>query len=253
MRVQRLAAVVVAAVVSVLGLGTLPAQAAPAEQSTPSVAAQAIAGSSPENMYEFLETWMLDIGAYWSSVPDVAPFAYYSFPAPGEVVASGCDGVLTNDDSAFYCPTDDTVYLSQSLAARIWDGTFEIYPGQFAAAPAGDTGVLYVLGHEYAHNLQTELGLYGDPSYSGDDPYPLINTELHADCWSGVYLRAKLDAGQLEEGDPEEAIWAAARVGDYAYDNPTHHGTPDQRVAAFTVGYDSGQPITCDEVLFAEH
>ncbi len=252
MRVRRLAAVAAATVLSFVGLGTLPAQAAPAEQPTASVAVQAIAGSSPEDMYDFLETWTLDIGAYWSSVPGVTPFAYYAFPAEGESVESGC-GVPTTDDSAFYCPLDDTVFLSQSLAARIWDGTFEIYPGQFAAGPAGDTGVLYVLGHEYAHNLQTELGLYGDPTYSADDPYPLINTELHADCWSGVYLRAKLDAGQLEEGDPDEAVWAAARVGDYAYDNPTHHGTPDQRVAAFLVGYDNGQPIACDEVLLGQY
>jgi|tagenome__1003787_1003787.scaffolds.fasta_scaffold20481731_1 predicted metalloprotease len=252
MRVRRLAAIVGAAVVSLLGPAALPAQAAPAEQPTASVAVQAIAGSSPDDMYGFLETWILDIGGYWSSVPDMAPFAYYSFPAPGESVESGCD-VPTDDDSAFYCPVDDTVYVSQSLSARIWDGTFEVYPGQFAAAPAGDTGVLYVLGHEYAHNVQTEVGLYGDPLSSADDPYPLINTELHADCWSGVYLRAKLDAGQLEEGDPEEAIWAAARVGDYAYDDPGHHGTPDQRVAAFKVGYDSGQPIACDEVLQAQY
>jgi uncharacterized protein len=251
MRVRRLAAVVGAAVVSLLGPGALPAQAAPAEQPTSS-AARIIGDSSPENMYEFLETWTLDIGAYWSSVPEMTPFVYYGFPAEGESEESGC-GVPTDDDSAFYCPADDTIFVSQSLAERIWDGTFEVYPGQFAAEPAGDTGVVYVLGHEFAHNVQTEVGLYGDPFDSADDPHPLINTELHADCWSGVYLRAKLDAGQLEEGDTDEAVWAAARVGDYAYDNPTHHGTPDQRVAAFRVGYDSGQPITCDEVLFAQY
>lgn len=252
MRVRRLAAVLAAAVVSFLGLGTLPAQAAPVEPSAASAATRVIGGSSPENMYDFLETWILDIGAYWSSVPGVTPFAYYAFPAPGESVQSAC-GVASDDDSAFYCPLDDTVVVSQSLAARIWDGTFEVYPGQFAAEPAGDTGVLYVLGHEYAHDVQTELGLYGDPATSADDPYPLINMELHADCWSGVYLRAKLDAGQLEEGDPEEAVSAAARVGDYAYDDPGHHGTPDQRVAAFTVGYDSGQPSDCDQVLLAQY
>jgi predicted metalloprotease len=232
MRVRRLAAVATAAVLSFLGLGTLPAQAAPVEQSA---ATRVIGGSSPDDMYGFLESWILDIGGYWSSVPGVTPFAYYAFPAPGESVPSAC-GVTSDDDSAFYCPLDDTVVVSQSLAARIWDGTFEVYPGQFAAGPAGDTGVLYVLGHEYAHDVQTELGLYGDPATEADNPYP-----------------SKLDNGQLEDGDPEEAVFAAARVGDYAYDDPGHHGTPDQRVAAFNVGYSSGQPSDCDQVLLAQY
>lgn len=221
--------------------------AAVAAASVVGVAATAGPAAAASPMWDWQASWVTDVVGFWAGITPGTGLLYY-FPAPGERVQMAC-GPVTDDDTMAYCVLDDTVFFSQSVAERIWYGTYELYPGRFAAGPAGDTGVIYLLAHEVAHNVQFEQGLYGDPRDPQDDPYPLRLTELHADCWSGVYLRAKAEAGQLEAGDLDEAVWAAARVGDFAYEDPQHHGTPEERVRAFSVGYDSGQPLACDAVL----
>jgi hypothetical protein len=42
----------------------------------------------------------------------------------------------------------------------------------------------------------------------------------------------------VDANDLQEAKVTAWLVGDYAFDDPGHHGTPRQRTAAFTAGYD---------------
>ena len=60
--------------------------------------------------------------------------------------------------AAFYCPADDTIYVGQQFAADLYNGVLEGLPGEGNAA--GDFAVAYVVAHEYAHNLQTELGIF---------------------------------------------------------------------------------------------
>ncbi|BCW45194.1 hypothetical protein [Arthrobacter sp. StoSoilB5] len=38
-------------------------------------------------------------------------------------------------------------------------------------------------------------------------------------------------------------------LGDYHFQDPGHHGTPDQRSKAFMAGYNSGVPASCDPWL----
>ncbi|MFG2556161.1 neutral zinc metallopeptidase [Streptomyces sp. NPDC048581] len=47
----------------------------------------------------------------------------------------------------------------------------------------------HAVAHEYAHHLQGELGLV--PS-SETEPrrFPVYKTELHADCWAGVWAKS---------------------------------------------------------------
>jgi predicted metalloprotease len=241
------------AVTALVVVGATPAQAAdepagsaPATQAPAQVPAQAPArigvdGEFPGSMYDFQAYWFTDVATWWQS-QGVASFAYYRFPAPGEWFPSPC-GDGPNDLAAFYCAGDDTVVVSQAMAIRIWEGTVDL-TGQFSGEAAGDMGVVYVLAHEYAHNVQFEQGLL-------TAGLPVINTELHADCWAGVYARAKQDAGQLDTTDIPEAIATAARVGNYESGDPQFHGTPEQRVAAFQQGVTGGQPIACDAVLDA--
>jgi uncharacterized protein len=225
-----------AAVLALVVAGAAPAQAADDPQARVQIGGPgAFAGS----MYDFQAYWFSDVAAWWHT-QGVAPFAYYRFPATGEWFPSPC-GDGPDDEAAFYCPADDTVVVSQALATRVWEGTLDL-TGQYGDAAAGDMGVVYVLAHEYAHNVQFEVGLLATG-------LPLIAIELHADCWAGVYARAKQDAGQLDTTDIDEAISTAARVGTYSYDDPEFHGTPAQRVAAFETGFSSGRPDGCDVVL----
>jgi predicted metalloprotease len=236
------------AVAALVVAGGPPAQAADdpaggAAAQTQASAQIGIGGAFPGSMYDFQAFWFTDVANWWQS-QGVAPFAYYRFPAPGEWYPSPC-GDGPNDLASFYCSGDDTVVFSQALAIQIWEGTLDL-TGQFGGQAAGDMGVVYVLAHEYAHNVQFELGLL-------TAGLPVINTELHADCWAGVYARAKQDAGQLDATDIPEAISTVSRVGNYDYTNPQFHGTPEQRVAAFRHGLDSGQPAACDVVLNGVH
>ncbi len=236
---QRTGAWLAAAVALVLA-GAAPAQAsegAAAAQATP--ARIAIEGEFPGSMYDFQAHWFTDVATWWQG-QGVAPFAYYRFPAPGEWYPSPC-GDGPDDGAAFYCSGDDTVVFSQVLATRIWEGTLDL-TGSFGGEAAGDMGVVYVLAHEYAHNVQFEQGIL-------TAGLPVIATELHADCWAGVYARAKQDAGQLDTTDVPEAIATAARVGTYDYADPQFHGTPEQRVAAFQQGLAGGRPADCAPVL----
>ena len=192
-------------------------------------------------MHDFLTTWVTDVGNYWATVPGVTPAVQYYWPMPGESVTSGCGNVPSNNDSAYYCPETDILVISQDLAIRIWNGQYEIDPGHVGQA-AGDFGLTYVIAHEYAHNVQHELGILSRG-------LPIVNTELHADCWAGVWARAKADAGQLEPGDMDEVLHTVARVGSDNYSDPQFHGTAAQRVTAWAYGFDNVAPINCDNVL----
>jgi predicted metalloprotease len=258
MRIREKLGVWAVAVSAMVVVGAAPAQAteepaAPADgQATAQTTAPPTAppttligvdGAFIGSMYDFQVFWFTDVANWWQA-QGVGPFAYYRFPAPGEWFPSPC-GDGPNDLAAFYCSADDTVVFSQAMATRIWEGTLDL-TGQYGGQAAGDMGVVYVLAHEYAHNVQFEQGLL-----SGG--LPVVNTELHADCWAGVYARAKQDAGQLDATDIPEAIATVARVGDYDYTNPQFHGTPEQRVAAFEHGLASGRPAACDVVLHGAH
>jgi uncharacterized protein len=47
----------------------------------------------------------------------------------------------------------------------------------------------------------------------------------------------------------QEAVDAALAVGDFDANNPTHHGTPEQRRDAWATGFESGDPGACSQYL----
>lgn len=84
----------------------------------------------------------------------------------------------------------------------------------------GDTALIGILAHEYAHILQFSTGF---PRFAGKIP------ELHADFVAGWYLGRKQVAGTLNINMIQFAgsLWS---LGDFAYNNPGHHGEPSERV-----------------------
>ena len=148
------------------------------------------------------------------------------------------------DDAAFYCPGDDTIYVSQQFAADLYRGVVRGLPGQSAGfgRAAGDFGVAYVLAHEYAHNLQHEFGVFSRPSATAE-PF-----ELQADCLAGswgnsVYPRAtSRRATSRRRSTPR---WPSAT----STSDAQHHGTPDQRREAWLLGFESGNPSSCDRYV----
>jgi uncharacterized protein len=167
-------------------------------------------------------------------------------------IQSAC-GSAESATGPFYCPEDREVYLdlgffdelSQKLGA----------PGDFAQA--------YVITHELGHHVQTLLGLMGrasSDSRSGPGSAS-VAIELQADCFAGVWGHAASQPGraasgkvELDPGDMEEALRAAAAIGDDRLQKMSTgrvmperftHGTSAQRVESFKRGMDSGDPRSC--------
>ena len=151
------------------------------------------------------------------------------FVIPGRRVRTACNGVA-DDQAAFYCPADDTIYVGEGIARDINDGL-------------GDFGVAYVLAHEYAHNVQQELGWYANGfKFTTVAPF-----ELQADCMAGAWAFAVYREGLLDDSDVREAVQTAYAVGDFDFTNPQHHGTPDERAKAWKRGYRTGDPSRCQK------
>ena len=207
-------------------------------------------GTQPENMEQFLTAVTTDVDAYWTKVfkdsglPE--PKVSYKWIPAGQTAASACgdeSGTL-GDDAAAYCPSDDTIYISEKFATDIYNGALDhALPGsaQGYGHTVGDFAVAYIVAHEYGHEIQDELGLFDQ--YGGQ--VPQMNFELQADCYAGTWAKHAQGENKLEDGDVQEALDAALAVGDFSTDSPGHHGTPEQREASWKQGFDSGDPSAC--------
>jgi hypothetical protein len=184
-------------------------------------------------MRDFLSYVLGDVHRYWNGVwaqygLPTPTFGYY-WPVPGEAWYHACkpSGTYVDDAAAQYCGTNDYIVISTGMATQLWQAS-------------GDFAVAMVVAHEYAHNLQEELGLraagLATRSY-----------ELHADCWAGVWANSAYYQGILAAGDIEEAVHAAGMAGDAG--GTEDHGTAAQRQTAFLTGYNSGQPTDCNGYL----
>jgi predicted metalloprotease len=122
------------------------------------------------------------------------------------------------------------IYFSQQYAVELWDET-------------QDFGVAAAIAHEYAHNVQHDLGVLRLHRRS-DMPF-----ELMADCMAGMWANWAYYEGRLEAGDVNEAATAFYDVGDRRFRSRHHHGTPRQRRAAFLRGYAGGGRAHCERYL----
>jgi predicted metalloprotease len=201
--------------------------------------------NEPTTIDRFLTEVLTDIDRYWTrtfatgGLPE--PRVSYTWVPPGGANLTGC-GEPATDMAAFYCPADDTIYVGQQFAADLYQGVLRGLPGEGRAA--GDFAVAYVLAHEYAHNLQHELGVFDNRVSETAKPF-----ELQADCLAGTWAYSVYAEGALQPGDLEEATRAALAVGDFDVGNAQHHGTPAERRDALLAGFESGDPATCNQFI----
>ena len=164
-------------------------------------------------------------------------------------IDSGC-GAASSATGPFYCPADGLMYLDLNFFREL---------GQNFGAP-GDFAQAYVLAHEVGHHVQTLLGTNAavqrasreNPSEANELS---VRLELQADCYAGVWAASVYARGILDPGDVEEALTAAAAVGDDRIQERTRgridpetftHGTSEQRATWFRTGFDTGDPEACD-------
>jgi predicted metalloprotease len=164
-------------------------------------------------------------------------------------VSSGC-GDASSAVGPFYCPADRRVYLDLSF--------YRDMSQQLGAD--GDFAWAYVIAHEMGHHVQQQLGtsdevrrLQGEDGTKANELS--VRLELQADCYAGVWGNSVYRAGDLEEGDVDEAVTASEAVGDDrlqrratgSVDPDTFtHGTSAQRANWFETGQQGGEPTDCD-------
>ncbi|MDD3642513.1 MAG: neutral zinc metallopeptidase, partial [Candidatus Krumholzibacteria bacterium] len=123
---------------------------------------------------------------------------------------SAC-GFSSSATGPFYCPGDEKVYIDLSFLAEL----------QRRLGAGGDFAMAYIIAHEVGHHVQKQLGildkvhaLRGRVSETEYNRYQ-VSLELQADFFAGIWAHhADRTKGILEEGDVDEAVNAAAAVGD---------------------------------------
>ncbi len=83
----------------------------------------------------------------------------------------------------------------------------------------GDFAEAYVIAHEIGHHVQKQLGLSAQVDRASKSarlgPSGLsVRLELQADCFAGIWARSTNQRNLLDPGDVQEALGAAAAVGD---------------------------------------
>ena len=66
---------------------------------------------------------------------------------------------------------------------------------------------------------------------------------------AGVWGSSAFAAGALDPEDVEEAVSTALAVGDFDVSGANHHGTPQERRAAWLDGFESGDPSACSRYV----
>ena len=172
-----------------------------------------------------------------------------------DAIQSAC-GFAESASGPFYCPGDHYVYLDL--------GFFNELNRRFGAS--GDFAEAYVLAHEVGHHVQNLLGIDAqmrqlqarEPSARNDLS---VRLELQADCFAGVWAHQTNKSGrsttgrmEMESGDLEEGLRAAAAIGDdriqrmstgHVFPDKFTHGSSEQRVTWLRRGFDSGDPDAC--------
>ena len=202
----------------------------------------------------FIKTVHGDTEAIWSKIFADAG-ARYSSPTlvlyRGSTT-SGC-GLASSRMGPFYCPEDRKIYVDL--------GFFEDLKRQHGAS--GDFAQAYVLAHEFGHHVQYLEGTLNKVERAKQQAWGeakknqlQVRVELQADCYAGIWANhAHEQFDILEEGDLEEALIAAASIGDdrlqkqsqgFAIPHTFTHGSSKQRVEWFTRGVKNGDLQDCN-------
>jgi hypothetical protein len=107
----------------------------------------------------------------------------------------------------------------------------------YEAVGFGDVAPQAIYAHEFGHHIQFENDYFNDPlATAGDPPEQTRYTELMADAFGAYYLTHKRGAA-LNRKRVAQFLQVFFQIGDCAFTNPGHHGTPNQRMAAAQLGF----------------
>ena len=160
-------------------------------------------------------------------------------------VSSAC-GEASSSVGPFYCSGDQKLYIDLSF--------FTEMKSQLGAD--GDFSYAYVIAHEVGHHVENLLGILNEAHVQMNRSSQVeankisVRLELLADYYAGVWGHFE-DAAyrSLEDGDIEEAIDCAEKIGDnylqkkargYVQPESFTHGTSAQRMRWLKRGLETG-------------
>lgn len=162
-----------------------------------------------------------------------------------DAVRSGC-GNASASMGPFYCSADESLYIDLSFFRDM----------RKTLGADGDFAYAYVIAHEVGHHVQHLLGTL-DKAHSAmsrmdktDANNVSVRIELQADFLAGVWAHHDNQMfGSLEDGDIEEALDAAQKIGDdylqrkaqgYSVPDSFTYGTSEQRERWLKRGLSTG-------------
>lgn len=208
---------------------------------------QAATTAEEDQMAQFVSVVLKDTETVWGKIFEESNKSYRQpkLVLFRDQVESAC-GLASTASGPFYCPSDEKVYIDLSFCDQL--------KTQFGAY--GDFAVAYVIAHEIGHHVQNQLGILGktdrQKSKSGktEANQLSVRVELQADFLAGMWAHyAEQMLKTLDAGDIEEAMNAAAAVGDdklqmkyqgKVVPDAFTHGTSVQRREWFRKGWETG-------------
>jgi predicted metalloprotease len=151
--------------------------------------------------------------------------AGYSYTRPGLVVFDSpvdtpCGNASPQDGRtlAFYCPGDNVMYADVPQMRKFFDNL--------------DVAYAIVIGHEFGHHVQEEIGVlqaYDDLTFDNFDSRLELNrrVELQASCMGGLFLGAIADSFPMDDQRLSRLQQVAGSFGDEpgGPDNKRDHGS----------------------------
>ncbi|MCU4413545.1 neutral zinc metallopeptidase [Acinetobacter sp. WU_MDCI_Axc73] len=180
-------------------------------------------------------------------------------------IRSGC-GTAQSAMGPFYCPADQKVYIDtaffKDMRQQMGISGEKNQTELSRQDQAGDFAQAYVIAHEVGHHVQNLLGISSQvqkaqAQESRTQANQLsVRLELQADCFAGIWANHNQQRTQfLEQGDIEEAMDAAQKIGDdylqkqatgHVVPDSFTHGTSQQRMHWFQVGLKTGDLNQCN-------
>ena len=218
----------------------------PAQNEVPMPGTAANKAVSQDENTQFMRAIMGNLEDAWKQI--LPQQARVPFQAPKLVlftnqISSAC-GYASAATGPFYCPGDRKLYLDFAF--------FDELRREFKAP--GDFAQAYVIAHEFGHHIQNLTGTMDKIQRAGENNRLSVALELQADCYAGIWANFAAKQGRVETGDAEEAVRAAAAVGDdmiqkrtqgYVIPDSFTHGSAQQRMQYFAKGMQSGDMKQC--------
>ncbi|HLN54774.1 MAG TPA: neutral zinc metallopeptidase [Bacteroidales bacterium] len=200
-----------------------------------------------DEMAQFVSVVLKDTETVWGKIFEESGSSYRqpTLVLFRDQVESAC-GMASSASGPFYCPSDQKLYVDLSFMDQL----------RTKLGAQGDFAIAYVIAHEVGHHVQNMLGILA----KADNQKSQVNerraneisvkVELQADFLAGMWAHyAGEMLNTLEAGDIDEAMNAAAAVGDDVLQRKYQgrvvpdsftHGSAEQRKQWFRRGYQTG-------------